>query len=203
MIQRLALLFSWILHPLWMPFYLFITISFYAPGLIGDNAPVLLLSIMVLIMTGLLPGINLIIFKLLRTIPDLSLHERKDRIMPFAFITMVYAGVTFLFYKEFPIPGAFKLLLMTACSALSGTVITLFIKVSIHALSASAVTTILIMTEGSFYGGNLLLPSLVAIVLSGWVMSARLVLEAHSLHEIFIGIVAGTGVASAAMITLF
>lgn len=203
MIQRLALLLSWIMHPLWMPFYLFITLSLYAPSLIGDNTPVLLLSMMVLIMTGLLPGINLIIFKLLRTIPDLSLHERKDRIMPFAFITMVYAGVAYLFYQEFPIPGAFKLLLVTAFSALAGTLITFFIKVSIHALSASAVTTILFMTEASGYGGNLLMPSLLAVVLSGSVMSARLALDAHSLNEILIGVAAGTGVASAAMITLF
>ena len=203
MMRKLALLVSWLMHPLWMPSYLFLVLAFCAPQMIGDNVPVYIISMMVLIMTGALPALNLVLFKLLGTIPNLSLYERKDRIMPFMFITMVYAGVTFLFYQQYPIPGAFKLLLVTAFAAMTGTLLTFFLKVSIHALSVSAVTTILIMAEASAFGGNLLWPAVAGVLLSGLVMSARLLLEAHSLNEVFAGAAAGIGVSAAAMITLF
>lgn len=203
MIRYLSNLLSWVLHPLWMPFYLFLTLTFHAPGLIGDQIQLLTLSVMILILTGVLPAFNLMLFRILGTIPDLRLSERKDRIIPFMFITLVYLGVTWLFYSEYPVPGAFKLLLLIAASAMAGTIMTMFHKTSIHALSCSAVTTILIWTEGSVYGGSLLGIILISVLMSGAVMSARLWLGAHTLKEIATGAATGSLIAGAGMTILF
>jgi membrane-associated phospholipid phosphatase len=191
MMRFLSNAVSWILHPLWMPFYLVLTLALHAPGFIGDNVPGITLSVIILVMTGILPAFNLILFRILGTIPDLRLAERKDRIMPFMFITMIYAGVTYLFYEQYPIPSAFKILLMTAVASLTAATLTLFLKVSIHALSISAVASILLIVEASPAGGQLFWPAALAIILGGLVMSARLYLNAHNLKEIVTGSLTG------------
>lgn len=203
MVRHLSNAISWIMHPLWMPFYLFITLALHAPGFIGDNIPGITLSVIVLVMTGILPAFNLILFKILGTIPDLRLAERKDRIMPFMFITMIYAGVTYLFYDQYPIPSAFKLLLLTAAASMTAAILTLFLKVSVHALSASAVASTLLFVEASPAGGDLFWPALLAVVLGGLVMSARLYLNAHSLKEVIAGSLTGIFFAIAGELLLF
>lgn len=203
MMRVLANTLSWILHPLWMPFYLFMALALHAPGFLGDNVPGITLAVIILVMTGILPAFNLILFRILGTIPDLRLADRKDRIMPFMFITMIYAGVTYLFYAQYPIPSAFNLLLLTASASMTAAVFTLFIKISIHALSASAVASTLILIEASPAGGELFWPALLSVALGGLVMSARLYLNAHNLKEIAAGSGVGIFFAIAGELLLF
>lgn len=199
----LANFFSWIIHPLLIPFYLFLIIAIFAPGFLGYGIPGLILSVIILVMTGILPGFNLILFKLLGTIPSLQLYERKERILPFAFITIIYGGVAFLFFYQYPTPTAFRILSMMAVASLTGTILTLFLKLSIHALSISASAVILIAIESSSYGGRMLEPAVLAVFLGGLVMSCRIYLGAHTLQEVFIGSITGIVIATIGMYLLF
>jgi hypothetical protein len=203
MIGFFSKLISVIMHPLWMPFYLFFCLTLFPPSFTENEIRGYALSLIVLLLTGVLPAFNLILFRILGTIPDLTMAERKDRIMPFMFITMVYAGSAYLFYQQYPISWAYKLLLLTASASMAGTLFTLWFKLSIHALAVSAVTVILMFSEISDGEGILLLPAIGAIILSGAVMSSRLWLEAHTMKEVFAGAAVGVAVATAGMIILF
>jgi hypothetical protein len=203
MMRFFSKLISGIMHPLWMPFYLFICLTAFPPSFIENEIRGYALPLIILLLTGLLPAFNLILFRVLGTIPDLTLAARKDRIMPFMFITMIYAATAYLFFQQYPIPWAFKLLVLTASASMAGAIITLWFKVSIHALAVSAVTSILLFSEISDREGTLLAPVIGAIIVSGAVMSARLWLEAHTMKEIITGAITGIVIASAGMIILF
>ncbi|MFZ9982012.1 MAG: hypothetical protein ACO3FI_08280 [Cyclobacteriaceae bacterium] len=203
MIRILSRLISVIMHPLWMPFFLFICLTKFPPSFTENEIRGYALSLIVLLLTGVLPAFNLILFRILGTIPDLALAQQKDRTMPFMFITMVYAGSAYLFYQQYPISWAFKLLLLTASASMAGTLITLWFKISIHALAISGVTAIIVFTEMIDGEGLLFMPSISAVVLSGVVMSARLWLEAHTLGEVLAGAVTGAMITTIGMTILF
>jgi hypothetical protein len=203
MISFFSKVISVIMHPLWMPSYLFFCFSIFPPSFTENEIRGYALSLIVLLLTGVLPAFNLILFRILGTIPDLTLKERKDRLMPFMFITMVYAGSAYLFYQQYPISWAYKLLLLTASACMIGTLFTLWFKISIHALAVSATAVIIVFSEFSDGEGLLLLPAIGAVLISGVVMSARLWLEAHTMKEVFAGAAAGVIVATAGMIILF
>lgn len=203
MIRFFSKFISGVLHPLWMPFYLFTCLTAYPPSFIENEIRGYALPLIILLLTGLLPAFNLILFRVLGTIPDLTLAARKDRIMPFMFITMIYAATAYLFYQQYPIEWAFKFLLLIASACMAGALITVWFKVSIHALAVTAATAILLFSEISEQEGTLFVPALAGVILSGMVMSARLWLEAHTMKEIITGAATGIIIATLGMIILF
>ncbi|MFM7195375.1 MAG: hypothetical protein ACKORJ_00155 [Bacteroidota bacterium] len=203
MIRALASLVSWVLHPLLMPALMFLVIASVHPILIQLFIPPWWIFSVILVLTGILPALNLILFKMMGTISSLHLPERRDRIMPFMFITMVYLAVTYLFFSKYPSPSILRLMAIMSAVCAAGTVATLFIKVSIHAMASSAVTTVFlfILMEGG--GMVMLIASAVSLMLTGLVMSARLTLDAHTPAETISGAALGSIMAAAGMLILF
>ncbi|MEP6736251.1 MAG: phosphatase PAP2 family protein [Chryseolinea sp.] len=156
--------------------------------------------------TCALPGLNILIFKSFGTIKSLTLENRKERIAPFTFVTILYGAVTYIFFSRTRISindSLLKFLLIIDILVLAATVITVFYKISIHSMAVWGFVGILLPLNKISEDGKLLVPTIVAIVLAGVIMSARLQLNAHTPREILMGSIAGLLITLGSMTFLF
>lgn len=80
---------------------------------------------------------------------------------------------------------------------------TFFIKVSIHSISMAGAIGIVLPLNKAMEEPRLLVPTALLIVLAGLVMSARLVLGAHTLREVLQGALAGFAIGYTGVLVLF
>jgi membrane-associated phospholipid phosphatase len=137
---------------------------------------------------------------------SLTMENRSERIIPFTFITILYIGVTYLFYTKSRVglhDNVMKLLIIIDLLVFVATVITFFYKVSVHALAMWGLLGIILPLNKVSEEHILLLPTLGVILIAGLVMSSRLQLRAHTPREIRIGAMVGFATSFAAMIIFF
>jgi membrane-associated phospholipid phosphatase len=96
-----------------------------------------------------------------------------------------------------------KFLIIIDILVLLATLVTIFYKVSVHSMAVWGFVGILFPLNKVSEDGALLYPTVLSIVLAGFVMAARLQLQAHTPREILYGSMIGFGATFAAMITLF
>ncbi|HZY81438.1 MAG TPA: hypothetical protein VFE50_18070 [Cyclobacteriaceae bacterium] len=185
-----------------MTTYLFVVLSFYLPGMLQPIRPGWLVFL-IFLMTFVLPSLNFVFFRITGTIKDLNLFKRTDRILPFAFITILYCVVTFMFYWKFPVPNVLRLLSIVTLMVIVSAVITLFYKVSVHSVAACGIIGILLPLNNASEQGLLLYPTIAALVIAGIVMSSRLQLNAHVLREVLFGALLGFTIGFGGVIYLF
>lgn len=91
--------------------------------------------------------------------------------------------------------------MIVAALVVTATVITFFLKVSVHSLAMGGWIGILLPLIR--FSPDLLWPTASIIALSGLVISSRLILNAHTLRETIIGVIAGLLVGYGGMIVMF
>src|SRR5262245_54802007 len=109
-----------------MTTYLFVVLMVYLPAILLPAKSSMWFVFLIFLMTFLLPGLNFLCFRLTGTIRDLSLSERKDRVLPFAFLAIIYCVVTYMFYWKFPVPNLLKLMMIVTFMVIASSVVTLF-----------------------------------------------------------------------------
>jgi membrane-associated phospholipid phosphatase len=162
--------------------------------------------LLIFFVTFLLPAINIMIFKIFGTIPSMMMMDRRDRVVPFTFITLFYIMMTALFYWKFHIgfqDNVFKFLIVIDLLVIVSTVITFFYKVSVHAIGISGLMGILIPLNKISEDHLLFYPTIGLLVIAGAVMSARLYLNVHTLREVMVGAMVGFTVSLVSVIILF
>jgi hypothetical protein len=190
MLKIVAQLLSYLFHPLLMPTWLFGTMMFYFPSSIQPAQAWLLIIILIFGMTFILPLLNMLFFRMTGTIQNFQLPERKDRVLPFIFITIVYVGTSMIFWKmNFPI--VFKLMVVISGLSFMVTILTFFFKISVHAVASSGIVGILLAITIFASVGELIIPALAILIIAGMVMSARLHLNVHNGSEVGWGGVLG------------
>jgi hypothetical protein len=184
MLRVLAHTISYLFHPLLMPTYLVATILYLSPTIIQPAQLRIYLVVLIFGLTGLLPALNLLFLKSVGAIKNLYMPTREARIWPFLFILVMYLLITIMFYVKLPIQ--FMLNLMILGTTLTGLVCaaTLFIKISVHAVVVAGFTGILLNLANLPAFEILLLPAISGIIITGLVMSSRLMLQAHTLPEV-------------------
>lgn len=204
----LARIVSIVFHPLLLATYLFsLFILLFPAGLEPlKSEGHLTFLLLIFCVTFVLPALNVGFFKMMGTIKTLEMKDRSERILPFIFITVLYLGVTYLFYSK-PRVGfhdnMFKFLIIVDALVLIATFTTFFYKISIHSLAAWGMLGILIPLNKVLEDNTLFYPTLIIIVITGAVMSARLKLNAHTPREVMIGSALGFSTSCAAMNILF
>lgn len=154
--------------------------------------------------TFVMPVVNMLIFRAFGTISSLTMETQQERIVPFVFITLIYGVVCYLFYFKLPFSSNFnKLILIVSVLVLAATMATFFFKVSVHSLSMWGVMGVLIPLNKAIETPVLLWPTALTLVLTGVVMSARLLLHAHTLREVMWGGIIGFVVSFMSVIVLF
>jgi hypothetical protein len=188
-----AQVFSYLLHPLFVPAALAAWLLFKHPLytlLLDDQTRVRLLA-MVSINTILFPVVIAFLLWRLGFIKDLHLDTQRERIFP------LVANIIFYFWawnvsrnlENIPVPLIQWLLgvFLTSCAAMFNNI---FMKISLHTLAMGGLITfsILMMIHDPFWPVWMLPLTLIAGGLTGTV---RLLREAHTQSEIYAGYLAG------------
>jgi hypothetical protein len=117
-------------------------------------------------------------------------------------MSVLYILVAMLFYYRLTFNDNFnRVMVIVAALVVTSTVLTFFVKVSVHSLALWGMVGILLPLIR--FAPALLLPTVILIVLAGLVISARLLLNAHTPRETLIGSIAGLAVGYAGMVVLF
>ncbi|MCA6408738.1 MAG: hypothetical protein IM575_06400, partial [Cytophagales bacterium] len=179
--------------------------SYYFPSMLMIRKENRMIIIgLVFVFTFVLPAVNLVMLRAFGTIQSLTLQSRKERILPFVFISMFYVLFTFLFYFKLPFSANFeKLMMIVSALVVVSLLITLFYKISIHSIAMGGGIGILLPLNQVTEQMSLLWPTAFTILATGLVMSSRLLLDAHTPREVMYGSVVGFVVGFFGMIILF
>jgi len=206
-VNKLAYFVSVIFHPLLMATYLFTLLAFVSPALLYPFVQSINTFIFLLfLMTFLLPAVNIGMFRLLGVVKDMTMEERGERIKPFLMIGLLYAVFTYMLSAKFKISfgdNVFNLILIIDAFVLFALLITFFYKASIHSLGIWGVIGILFPLNKVIDDPAIFFATLLALVIAGVVMSARLQLNAHTPREVLVGSVAGFSIGFFGMLILF
>lgn len=208
MLRNLAIAISVIMHPLLMPTLLFALLFYFAPVTtrpISEGAALYVISA-IFITTFVLPMISMVALRLSAIMGNnkmaaLSLPEKKDRILPFFFTSMFYAITAYMFFAKFRVNQVLVVILVSVTVVIILiSLVTLFMKVSSHSASAGSLAGFLIGLGEKYPQEYILWPLVVALVLGGLAMSARLYLNEHKPNEILIGYAIGITVSLSAVL---
>ena len=174
-----------IFHPTWMMIILLLSgITRFTPG---NDLTFLTITFS---MTFILPALIILMMKKWHVISSLEMEERDDRLAPlFVMILFVYA--TIKFFNKLQMFSIFSFYLTSVIVVtILAFVITIFWKISLHALGWGCLTACLfIMTTVSMR--MYLLYFIGSIVISGIVAAARLKLKSHSNAQVYSGFAMG------------
>ncbi|MCA4896973.1 MAG: hypothetical protein ING84_18385 [Cytophagales bacterium] len=203
--KQVAKFISVVLHPLLLTTYLVIVLSYYFPSMLKIRKENQMIIIgLVFVFTFVLPAVILVMLRAFGTIQSLTLQSRKERILPFVFISMFYVLFTFLFYFKLPFSANFeKLMMIVSALVVVSLLITFFYKISIHSIAMGGGIGILLPLNQVTEQMSLLWPTAFTILATGLVMSSRLLLDAHTPREVMYGSVVGFVVGFFGMIILF
>jgi membrane-associated phospholipid phosphatase len=204
----LARVVSWVFHPLLLATYLFSLFTLLLPA---GMAPIKedghwKFVFLIFCVTFALPALNIFLFKALGTISSVTLQSRRERIVPFSFVTVLYLVITWLLYSRTRIglnDNVLKFLLLIDALVVVATVVTVFYKISVHSMAAWAFIGILLPLNKISEEGKLFGPTLIAILLAGVIMAARLQLNAHTPREVMLGGIFGLLLSAGGMLIFF
>ncbi|MDR6803169.1 membrane-associated phospholipid phosphatase [Dyadobacter sp. BE34] len=199
-------------HPLILTTYLFALLFFLAPDLVGVSAfelPALgSLLLLLWLNTFIAPAIMMFYFKKMGMITSLYVEDAAERRIPYIACVIIYGLATYLFgWQLQPIgeiaPQISVILASVTLSLVVVAMVSYFWKISAHATGIGGTIGMLAGLMIRFEENTLLLPLLLTILVGGWLMSARLQLNAHTPSQIAAGVFCGLLVSSATVYFYF
>lgn len=181
---------SYIFHPLWLSTYAIIYYFSYADFMFTYES--MLAKIMaVILLTVFIPLFFLMLLKPLKIIDNLELQKIKQRRIPLLFFTTISAFIINYIFDpiHFKIPFYFFSAIFV-CGIVCVILAFINYKISLHSTAISGFATFIICFSLYNHIQNLWIISLVVFAV-GWVVSSRLYLKAHKLHELISGILLG------------
>ena len=189
-----AHLFSVLFHPLFIPFYVVAFLVNYHQSYFSGFSFYLKFEILrsVAVNTILFPAFALLVMKGLGFVKSFLLYTREDRIGPYLANMIFYfwmARVFFNFKPELtPVLAAFMtgVFITTAI----GLIANIFYKISMHAIGCGGMLGIFIIVMNS----NTMLmtwPLCIALLITGFTCTSRLIVSDHTPKEIYMGLVVG------------
>jgi len=198
--SRFAHFLSAVLHPLLMPTFLFGLLLFRVPTVLGLDAfsPSLRLSILVLVFVGTFMVPSLLIYYLYRSgyVSSLQLTTLADRRLPYFLSALVYFITAYLFTFQMQglstlAPEIGIIIGSIAVSILFVGIISLSWQISAHGVGIGGVVGVIGSLMLKFGLTDLFVPLLLLVMLSGFVASARLRLNAHTPAQVGAGLALG------------
>jgi membrane-associated phospholipid phosphatase len=207
-VNTLARIISLLFHPLLMASYLLILLAIFLPSALYpvtiEQARAFILLLFIL--TFVIPVLNIAVFRVFGAIQSFNMETRAERVKPFFFMAFIYGFVSYIFYTKWRVTmddSMLKLLVIIDCLVLVSAIITIFYKVSVHSMGMGGLLGILLPLNRTTDNNLLFLPTVIAIVVAGLVMSARLQLNSHTPREVLVGAVSGFVTAFFGMVFLF
>lgn len=183
-----------------------------SPDLVGVSAfelPALgSLLLLLWLNTFIAPAIMMFYFKKMGMITSLYVEEAAERRIPYLACVIIYGLATYLFgWQLQPIgelaPQISVILASVTLSLALIAMVSYFWKISAHATGIGGTIGMLSGLMIRFDETALLMPLLLTILIGGWLMSARLQLNAHTPSQILAGVFCGLSVSSATVYFFF
>ena len=206
--NRLASFLSVALHPLLMPTLLFLALFFLAPIPLGLESldPTFRWIVLgfIFIYTFAIPSYFIYLLKRWGFIQSYQLENLQDRRIPYFLTAFVYAILGYFLYTKNStlFPCAFILWSITAV-ILAVAIISLWWQISAHAAGIGGVIGALAGILIKFGELNLFIPLLCSLVLAGYLIAARLQLNAHTPSQVGVGFFLGILLSVEAVSILF
>jgi membrane-associated phospholipid phosphatase len=190
--RRAAVILSALFHPMLMPLACIVVATkfdWYIRGTMSTEQANLVYLIIAL-STIAFPGINILLLKWYGMIQSLEMPERKERIAPFFSTAFFFALGYYLLRKgNLPTP-VYSIFLGCTLALLLVSLINLRWKISVHAAGAAGLLGCTIGLFQLHQFGDTFLLSIVLIIL-GLVLTSRLMLNAHTPQQVYVGAAAG------------
>lgn len=189
MSTRTANFLSYIFHPLFTPILGMVLIFLVFPYQF-DYRLVRVSFVLVFLTTIIFPGVSAYFFLKMGLVKSLKMEDASDRRYPFLVSIASYVLLS-QFFLKLPLPLEFAVFAIGA--AISSLIALLFLsyaKISIHLLAFGGIVGGLLGIAGQYF---LNVAPLLAVLflLAGMLGTARLVLKAHKLREIYLGFATG------------
>lgn len=203
-----ARILSVVFHPVFIPTYFFCLLAWAVPAALEPIAPELhpKFLLFVFLVTAVIPIVNVGIFKLFGSIRSFSMKTRRERMLPFVAVSIIYIAVTYMFYEQGRMnlnDNFLRYMIVIDLLVISATVITFFYKVSVHSITAWGLVGMLVALNKITEVSTVFYPMLAAIVLAGFIMASRLRLGAHTPREVMSGAALGLAISAIGMFILF
>lgn len=197
--KKIALFFSIVFHPVMLPTLFFAFASWMTPDILAPFSSsalqwrfIGLIFITTMVIPLLMLSLHFILNKQQLKIRLLYLQNRKDRIYPFFHTALFYSGITYLFHFNLHLNIFIcSFMAMVSIALLLTAFISLFYKISAHAMALSAVVGYLFFLHFFLPDTDLLISICVVIFITGLTASSRLFLQAHSPAQIIAGCMTG------------
>lgn len=203
--NRIALILSVVFHPLILTTYLFALLFIISPELVGVSAfelPALgSLLLLLFLNTFIAPTLVVYYFQRMGIISTMHVEDLAERRLPYIACIIIYGLATYLFgWKLQPIselaPQISIILGGATVSLLIVTIVSLFWKISAHATGIGGTIGMLTGLLMRHDEAQLLIPLIFTVLIAGWLLSARLHLNAHTPAQILVGVICGALVSS-------
>ncbi len=196
LLTRLSRTLSYLLHPLLIP-TLGVFLLVYGQTVMGGISPRVkwfFLSI-VFLNTFVIPLLGIGLLKTLRLIPDLSLSEPRQRILPIVIVAVGYLCCAWML-RDVAMAFLIQRFLFAALACLALTaLVTPFWKISLHMTAIGGLLAMLALLNFSGFG-QFPYTLLSFLLLAGMLGSARLWLGSHNLLQVAAGFCGGFLIAS-------
>ncbi len=207
--NRIATALSVAFHPLILTTYLFAILFIVTPDLVGVSALELpaIGSLLLLLFLNTFVAPSLIIYYMYKfgVVSSLHVDNLQERRLPYIASIIIYATATYLFGWKLEQIGELApqisiLLGSATVSLMLIFVVSLVWKISAHATGFGGLTGALMCMLIRFDEPLLLYPLLAAIILAGFIISARLYLNAHKPAQVVAGLLGGLLISSVTVI---
>jgi len=190
--KKAAYILSVVFHPLFMPLWCFLflakldpVLSLYFAG--SSFWPILFILVLNTIVGPLL---SIIVLKKQGIVDSLELPTIKGRSMVYL-LSLVYFVLTYILFQRFGMPALVSRLMIGLIAVVAILMlVSLRYKASAHMAAVGGFLAIILWTI-KFYGVFDPVSILTAILLTGAIGTARLVLKAHTLGELGWGLLIG------------
>ena len=149
MSRSFANFISIVFHPFLLATYLFSIIVLLDPMLAlppGYNKLAQWLIVLIIWLTTFaIPALSMAMLKYTGSISSLQLKDRKERIIPFIYITLFYAFTAYYFSQQMLVTDLTSgIFILTTVMIAAAAIITLFWKISVHSLGLGGSVGILL-----------------------------------------------------------
>jgi hypothetical protein len=192
LVSIMAKVISVIFHPLFIPVYILLFFLYVSPVTIGlDPEQKGRLTISFSMMYILFPLVTVLLAKGLGFVDSIYLRTQKDRIIPYIACGVYYFWMWYVLHNQSGFPESLTQLSLAIFLASSGgLILNSWMRISMHAISVGVGLSFiyfLALQSVSSFGVYLS----IALIISGLVLTARLINDDHNPREVYFGFFIG------------
>ena len=185
--NKIAKIVGWVMHPFFVPIYLLLVILVFSP--FKRLLPIETLWgtwLIVIFSSIIIPFAVIVALKHFKVIKSITLDDREDRAWPML-VEGVMLALGSLILMLFPMAESFTTIMsVISLLILLGAFITLYWKISVHAMVWGAVCGIFLI-----FGPLLKWAFIASIIIAGVVCTSRLLLGKHNGWQVLAGFMCG------------